>query len=87
MKIHECLPNYFHPGHGGNLPPGLIGAKILRFGQPSEIADCEGGGLAIEYLPSEGGEPRLVLLSFNELGMEEVQPTQGSFPKLASGES
>ena len=78
-SILGLLPDSRHRGCGDEFPVGIIGAKIVKFGQPEE-GDFEGGGLAIEFIPDGEIESKIVIFAFTELGMWVARfgPTQAS---------
>ncbi len=73
-EITDRLPNYFHPGRGGRIPDGLVGATIVRMGTFTEQGKVEGGGLVIDYRPPDSREVRRAVFAFNELGMWLADP-------------
>jgi hypothetical protein len=79
----DVIPRLPHwPGPGAPLPPGLIGAKILKFGTVEEeianevLRGLEGGGLLIHYLPEGETEPKTVAFSMSECGMWVEYPKE-----------
>jgi len=69
-RIIEALPGPDGPGGENELFERLAGATICHIGMPENLP-LEGGGLAIDYVPSgERGEVRCrVIFAFNENGM------------------
>lgn len=69
MKSIEKLPQIFgNKNTGDEIPEGLIGAKIIRFGTPID-GSYEGGGLLIEYLPVGATNSKCAIFESNETGM------------------
>jgi hypothetical protein len=75
LEIIPRLPDCFSHERGNELPPGLVGSRVLRFGTvKTEISEAtkpmlEGGGLVIDYVPQGSTTPVRVVLSLNEAGM------------------
>jgi hypothetical protein len=63
------LPDRFNPDAGADLPIGLIGARIVRFGGTPQAADLGGGGLIVDYVPADATATMRAVFEFSELGM------------------
>jgi hypothetical protein len=79
------LPDSLRPAHGDVIPPGLIGARILRFGAAKGEFDLEGGGLIVDYVPEGSEQLRRVVFSLNDLGMWVTYLGEG--PPIGDGGS
>lgn len=66
-KVVNLLPSI--QGKGDKIPKSLIGSKIVNFGTFSNLRECEGGGLVIDYRQSDNGKIKRVVFGFSELGM------------------
>lgn len=69
MTPLSTLPKVFQPHGGGEIPDGLIGANIVRFGAVPESSLVEGGGLIIDYIPKRSEKIKRAVFEFTELGM------------------
>jgi hypothetical protein len=75
VQVIPRLPNCYHPQDGEQLPPRLLGAKVVRVGTidrgiAESVTPClEGGGLVIDYMPENSGHLLRTVLAFNELAM------------------
>jgi hypothetical protein len=69
LEVFPSLPDRNGPGYGGDLPPYLIGATIVRFGTVSSSAQLDGGGLVIDYIPKGAKTTWRVVFALNESGM------------------
>ena len=74
VRVVFRLPHHSFAAHGGVVPRGLVGSKIVRFGTIDDIAKAachqvDGGGLVIDYCPPGSASVRRVVFSFTEEGM------------------
>lgn len=64
----QSMPAYFGH-HEHDVPPDLIGAKIVNFGTVDAPELFSGGGLLIRYVPKGSSSSKTIMFEFNELGM------------------
>lgn len=69
MAVKPFLAEVFHPEWAEAVPDGLVGSRIIAIGAPADELDLDGGGLIIDYLPSDTQTARRLVLKFSELGM------------------
>lgn len=69
MTPLSTLPKAMHLHGGDEIPEGLIGAKIVRFGAVPKRNFVEGGGLIIDFISEGDDKIRRVVFEFTELGM------------------
>jgi hypothetical protein len=88
LDVIPLLPFLFDPEAGGELPPGLIGSTVIKFGTVARhivrdlLPGLEGGGLIIHYRAAGETRTRVVALSMCEEGMWIEYPSSmnGRFP-------
>ena len=68
LGVADGLPDRNGPDYGDSLPPGLIGATIVRFGAAIGMR-LDGGGLVIDYIPKGSKLIHRVVFGLNEAGM------------------
>ena len=75
VDVIPRLPHFIAPERGQDLPPGIVGSRIVKFGTVAhDIAwgkspALEGGGLVIHYVPDGETETRIAGFSMSEEGM------------------
>ena len=69
LAVIPRLPDARGPLLGEDVPTGLVGSRIVRFGTVEDVGGMEGGGLVIDFIPDGEDRERRVVFSFNELGM------------------
>jgi hypothetical protein len=74
-EVIPRLPDCFGHERGDELPNGLVGGRVVRFGTfKSGVSNVsgsrlEGGGLVIDYVPESSIDTHRAAFGFNELGM------------------
>jgi hypothetical protein len=68
LGVSDTLPDRNGPDYGDALPPGLVGATIVRFGA-ARGGRLDGGGLVIDYIPKGSALIHRVVFGLNEAGM------------------
>ncbi len=63
------LPDFFRPNAGKEFPQDIIGSKVFAMGTLDFSMGIEGGGLVIDYIPTDSEYAKRMVLGFNELGM------------------
>ncbi len=69
LSITDRLPKRFNQDEADRFPEDILGSTIVKIGMPKGGNSLEGGGLAIEYIPSGSQQSHRLVMSFNELGM------------------
>ncbi|MEP2120147.1 MAG: hypothetical protein ABJP87_15555 [Bauldia litoralis] len=74
LDVVASLPRGLHTPTGGeDIVSRLTGAKIVRFGSCNErIAELEGGGLIIDFVPEGGADVERVIFALAGNGMWAV---------------
>lgn len=68
LGVSDTLPDRNGPDYGDELPAGLIGATIVRFGGARGVR-LDGGGLVIDYIPAGSTIISRTVFGLNEAGM------------------
>lgn len=70
-EIIARLPKSYAPQDGEPIPVQLIGAKIIGIGTFADGSRLQGGGLVVEYLPSDSINARRIVFEFDEREMHQ----------------
>jgi hypothetical protein len=69
LTVVSKLPSLASPyRQPSDIPEGIEGSRILRFGAAPQHLQVDGGGLVIDFEKANGSRRRVVL-AFSEMGM------------------